>query len=364
MKKIIQASFLAAIFSVASFGSYSDICEDFGEYIPMEMNWTKAHYAAEGGANKVLLNATLDELLKLDEKGRSPLHIAMIYQDENYVREILEGLKDKYSQSTHFSKIIEASGYDGQPNGNVGSLLFEAAFLGYQSVVYFLLENGAAVNVSVNRYGQTPLHAAVMGGNVEIVKMIVEKLIELTGNNGIENGLDLLSIAVKENRENVFDYLLNLVPNFRTGKNRFGQTLLHVAAANGNKVFLEKLLRKNVSVNALDLDNLTPLCVAAKNGQPEIMETLLKANCGVTLNLVPFTAFNVAVDNAQEGAANFLIDYVKERNIPVDVNALIESVKRKRRSVPRRSQAIYDRILEKLSSIDPRSQDPQTCNIF
>lgn len=72
-----------------------------------------------------------------------------------------------------------------------------------------------------------------------------------------------------------------------------GNTLLHVAARNGNNALVEALIKQKANPNARNRVGDTPLALAAYNGNKAAIDTLLTA--GAQINSAGWTALHYAV---------------------------------------------------------------------
>jgi ankyrin repeat protein len=101
------------------------------------------------------------------------------------------------------------------------------------------LNNGVNIDIKdVNGY--TPLHNAIIKGNIEIVKLLLDKGAHINARD-----------------------------------NHFNETPLFIAAKTGKQKIVELLLEKGADVTISDKNNYTPLYIAAKNGYTEIVQLLL-----------------------------------------------------------------------------------------
>lgn len=181
-----------------------------------------------------------------------------------------------------------------------------------------LIEKGANVN-SKDKYGDTPLHAAILQGNIEIAKLLLKNGADINAkdNSGftvmhnchspevvaylIEKGADInardrlgltpLHWAVKQGYQATVELLIeykadiNIQDNYgniplhftkdigigalliekganvnaKSNSNDSGYTLLHLAAQDGNTAIIELLIKHKADITANDSDGRTPL---------------------------------------------------------------------------------------------------------
>ena len=134
--------------------------------------------------------------------------------------------------------------------------LFDAATLGYTSVVEFLFDfTSASSDPAIESYinhldeltGRSPLHSAAANGHHVVVKLLAE---------GFLTSLDF--------------------PDRDTRS-----TALHYAAKSGHDRVVTELLSHGSSVECRDSEKMTPLDLAAKNGHLAVVKCLLEGGSSV-----------------------------------------------------------------------------------
>ena len=154
------------------------------------------------------------------------------------VRELISSYGLSYSQAW-------AEGY---------VLLCDAVDNKHTEVAKLLLTNGSKVNSKNKKRTDTPLHFAVRNGDIEIVKMLLDR------------GADVDAI------------------------NLYNVTPLHIAVESKKVEIVELLLNHGACVNARDCNSSTPLLLAAKDGSEEIVKLLLKHGADVNS---PYTCTSI-----------------------------------------------------------------------
>jgi uncharacterized protein len=128
---------------------------------------------------------------------------------------------------------IDAYSYDGW------TPLHLAAFFGRRAAVERLMTAGADLNaVSRNALRNTPLHAAVAGGHVEVSLLL------------IDSGADVNTVDAG------------------------GHTPLHIAAEAGYVPVAQALLARGASAHVVDAEDRTPLSRAVVKGHTEIVDLI------------------------------------------------------------------------------------------
>ncbi|KAF4758737.1 hypothetical protein FOZ63_013252, partial [Perkinsus olseni] len=123
------------------------------------------------------------------------------------------------------------------------------------------------------RYGLTPLHAAVSGGNAEVIRLLVERRAEIDKPD--RSGFTPLYVALTRNRLACVKLLLELGASIEF-RNQDGATALHVAASLGREEIAQLLIDEGADVNAKNNVGNTPAMAAAMAGRSKILELLLE----------------------------------------------------------------------------------------
>ncbi|TGO36414.1 hypothetical protein BHYA_0125g00100 [Botrytis hyacinthi] len=138
------------------------------------------------------------------------------------------------------------------------------------SVLQLLLEAGASITTRDNRYGLSPLEWAALQGNVEIVKILVEKAVSWSGTS-------LLSIAAARGHVSLVKFLLEEGAHIDSIDQYWGCTALHLAAGYGHKAIVFLLLVHGADPNIIDRSKgQTPLYYAIYKGRHETIKVLLE----------------------------------------------------------------------------------------
>ena len=155
--------------------------------------------------------------------------------------------------------------------------LLTASARGKLSKVSKLVEAGADVNHK-SRNGQSALHLAALGGQVEVARYLLENSAEVN----IKTGADLtpLMTAAQRGQRSVVDLLLRHGANIEARDNH-DQTALLYAIDQEHKVIVERLLRHGADVNVKDDDENSALHFASCRGYRDVTALLLKCNASV-----------------------------------------------------------------------------------
>lgn len=123
--------------------------------------------------------------------------------------------------------------------------------------------------------GRTALHVAAARGDTEILQLLLDQRLSVTGGG---SWTPLHEAALNGNYE-AARLLLRAGAPVNARENSNGGTPLHVAAFNGHLKVVQLLLASGANVNARDRDGWTALSQARDQGFPEV-EAALKKNGG------------------------------------------------------------------------------------
>lgn len=181
----------------------------------------------------------------------------------------------KYNQEEIIEKLLKADGVEVNAKGERGaSALYLAAKEGNELVVEKLLKVQDIQANLANKWGIPPLCVAAYKGHDIIVKRLLEHGVDVNATDPFLNYTALFS-AIKHGHAKVVNVLLNesnVDPNIRYLAEVHP---LHIAAEDGHKVIVEKLLATGkVDVNVVS-HGKTALQVAARNGREQVVKVLV-----------------------------------------------------------------------------------------
>ncbi|XP_050297321.1 uncharacterized protein LOC126736813 [Anthonomus grandis grandis] len=161
--------------------------------------------------------------------------------------------------------------------------------------------NARSINLS------TALHFAARGGNIEVIKFIIDQ--KISANAKDVNSRSPLHIAAAYGRENIIDFFLGETDLYVDDLDCNNKTPLHIAAENGQKEAVEILLKYNANTNTTDLAGFAPVHLAVKNNHIDVVKILLKKESDVDINEVMggFTSLHLAAENGHLEIVNFLL---------------------------------------------------------
>jgi ankyrin repeat protein len=199
--------------------------------------------------------------------------------------------------------------------------LYLAAEEGFAAIAAQLIESGADINAPCIDEDVTPLHIAAIGGHTRVVdlllskgamleavttchetplcwavkgsgaSLIVRRLISEKANTQVINcfGSTLLILAALENHSHIFSILLSAILELKecseiatseeermivNQTNHNGETPLHIAAQEGNKLIVRQLLEVGANRNIALPSGKTALCLAKEYEHRKVVEML------------------------------------------------------------------------------------------
>jgi ankyrin repeat protein/adenylate kinase family enzyme len=212
-------------------------------------------------------------------------------------------------QDTCFKEIEEIENLDNQEREDLTNLLHQAVLKGNLEDVHTLL---TTIDINTpDKQGNTPLHLAVLQGNLALVDFLLEAKAAIDIRNIA--GLTPLHIAAQKGSIPLMQLLIAQHTDNNT-QDDYGYAPLHLAAQNGHPQAIQLLLNNKANVNAKHKSGRSPLHLAAGEGHKETVQLLLdsKANVNAKSNH-EWTPLHYAAYNGNTESAQLLIE--KKANI-------------------------------------------------
>lgn len=335
-------------------------------------------FAVESG-NESLVKLLLDSGVNIDTSERcwkNPLYLATYNSSETMIQLLL----DRGADVTSVGRCWD-----------LNSTLHYACKRGFENIVRQLVERGANVQEE-GESGQSVLHAAVLSGNENIVKFILDFELDVSGKEEIRFERTPLHFAAKEGHLHLIELLLRRgaavnekdklgrtalyfatnrkhdcavelllergasidftctswvhpFKSSRQGKVSFNyhrklHSALHVAAELGNELIARKFLDRGIDVNIRGENNLTALHVASVQGQTEVVRLLLDHGADMTIKTFfsnQSTALHLACLYGQVDVVKLLLDNganINEKDESGD-SALFVAIRKKSQAIIR-----------------------------
>lgn len=245
------------------------------------------HLAADQASVQMIetLLATSRDVDADDAEGVTPLHLAARRGDVDVLRALARDSK-------------------GQPNRDGNRPAHEAATYGRFEIFKILFEQQRAREINI--YGQSLLHLAAHGGDLGILKILLEYFPQVDQTD--LDGWTPLAFATRNARTAAVELLLQRGASIEH-LNASGTSALHLAAASKEPKLLQLFLRQEIDIDLADGDGNTALHHAAGWGLVENIHLLLKAGADKTLrNLEGHTPLEVAEESGKRRAVELLRD--------------------------------------------------------
>jgi ankyrin repeat protein len=229
--------------------------------------WTKTnkkdvdyqtHQQEQLNTIKLLLEKGADIHLK-DDKGETPLHLAVRFENLKLVELLLK-------QGSQVDELTEVEETPDSPHNGRTPLITAARSHKNPEIMACLLKAGAQVNFIDKSTGYTSLHyIAAAPRNDEPSK---EQALQQAAEVLLQYGADPNLIIEQKGH----------------------QMPIHLAAANNHVGVVEALLNKGADVNAKTEKGTTPMGIAAKQGAVEMVQCLLKHHVDIVESRALFHA--------------------------------------------------------------------------
>lgn len=163
-------------------------------------------------------------------------------------------------------------------NGNVPFVL--ACRFGNIDDCLYLKKCGANINCSCGK-GMTPLIAAVINNNKELVKFLIKENVDV--NQCTADNKSPLYYAVKCSKDVEIVKILTASKADVNKVGRNGKSPLYWAAQNGSFEIAKHLITERANINECDKKKKTPLYCASKRGYHDIVKLLLENKADVNI---------------------------------------------------------------------------------
>lgn len=188
-------------------------------------------------------------------------------------------------------------------------------------------------------YQKTPLHCAVQGGNLDIVKFLFDKGADVESQNSYNE--KPLHLAIKAGRLKIVKLLLDKGANIEVKNGKYQATPLHGAVENYRIDVVKLLLNRDANVNAEDKDNWTPLHYAADTNSLDIVKVLVDAHASL---------------DARDDYGKTPLDIAKDKGHNNIVECLEKKLREERGKPLQRKRCYHNHLSSNLPTIDSSNQ--------
>ncbi|XP_067685591.1 putative ankyrin repeat protein RF_0381 [Haliotis asinina] len=229
--------------------------------------WTAlmcAAWVGQRGAFDVLVNAGCDVSL-VDANRNTILHLACLGGNVDIVKYVLVEISDNINC-----------------NGQYGwTPVMIAAERGYRDMFDFLVGKDADLSV-VGDDGNTILHMACLGGDVELVQDVLIETqtdINVRGHEGVTP----VMIAASTGNQILFDLLVSKGADVIIVDD-YGNNILHMACHGGcDAMVIDILLQKQFTINSTGQKGMTPIMFASRAGHEAVFDVLKSQGADVSV---------------------------------------------------------------------------------
>lgn len=274
---------------------------------------------------KAVRNWDLEGVKQLLDSG-----VDVNIEDENYETALLHAA---YTGNVRMIKLLLDRGAKiNHMNGDIETALHISINRGHKIIVELLLERGANVNTE-DYYSKTAVNNACENGNLDIVKLLLNYGAKI---HTIDNRYKdtILHDAVVGHNMDVMRLLLKLNLNIDR-KNEFGETALFTTAQENRPNILEFLLDHGANVHETNLFGENIVYAACKRGRGDILKALVAYEVDFNFKTSNgFNAFTAALRNeAEQENSHWKRDsavlaftqcavLLRHKNIPIPENIL------------------------------------------
>lgn len=254
---------------------------------------TALYYAASIGAREAVMNLLLDrgaDIEAKDVRGWTPLFIAAKKNREGIV------------------KFLLARGANIQATEDTGKTLLHQLVQdkGPISLIHLLVNSGIHLD-SRDGSGETALHLAIRGRQVDVVSLLIENGADIQ--TASEDGATALLKAVDQYNVNEAIVALLLDSGADVSARAVdGKEALHISAARGQETILRLLLEAGANVNAVAKGGITALHPASSRGNDTMVRLLLDRGADVSAQTAEgITALHLATMENRPNVVGLLL---------------------------------------------------------
>ncbi|KAK2976585.1 hypothetical protein RJ640_024206 [Escallonia rubra] len=242
----------------------------------------------------------LKELLsKQNQPGETALYVAAECGHVNLVKEMV-----KYHDSCS-AGIRGRNGYDA---------FHIAAKQGDLEVLKVLMEALPELSMTFDQRNTTALHTAAVEGHIEVVNFLLEKNSSLA-TIGRSNAKTALHSSARKGHLEVVKALLGKEPGIATRNDKKGQTALHMAVKGESVEVVDVLIASDAAlIRMVDGKGNTALHTATRKGRTQIVRTLLN-HMGVMDTQAINKSGETALDTAEKAGRSEICIILQEHGV-------------------------------------------------
>ena len=172
-----------------------------------------------------------------------------------------------------------------------------------------LLVSNTNIN-SMNTQGLSPLHVAVIKGNVEVTELLINEGADIELKDS-QYGSSPLLHACQNGRVNIVKLLIEKGANVKS-ESTSGTNALHFATQSGNIKVVELVIDGIGDVNSKDINGMTALHLAAETGNLKLLDVLIGKGADINLSQTLLCENNALHFSAKKGFVKTVIYLIKK----------------------------------------------------
>ncbi|KAL3744526.1 hypothetical protein ACJRO7_013744 [Eucalyptus globulus] len=226
------------------------------------------------------------ELYEAAVKGNMASLLELLEKDKLLLDRIMTG--NHTETPVHIAAMLGHLKFVEEQDSQSSTPLHLAAAKGFLNIVASLLRVDPEICFVCDKYERNPIHVAAMKGHVDVLELLVRTKPD-AARSVIEHGQMILYLCVKHNRLEAMKLLMDILGDdqFINLGDEYGDTILHLAAANRQTKTIVFLIDKGVDPNIMNSRGFTALGLLAQGQSVERVSEIMHSVPQISENLDP-----------------------------------------------------------------------------